>query len=326
VALALSDPKRPIDGFYRDMLHNCWQDGEVHPTIAAASRDMTNRPEEERGSVLSTARSFLSLYRDPLVARNVSRSDFRILDLMNEARPMTLYLVVRAEDKDRMKPLMRLIINQLMRVLLRPEITYRQGRPVAPHKHRLLLMLDEFPSYGRLDVFQEALAYIAGYGIKAYLIMQDIAQLWGAYGRDESIISNCHLRIAYAPNKIETADWLSRMAGTTTVVTENITNSGSRYSAVLANVSTTYHQIARALITPDEVMRLRSPVKTADDSIAEPGDMLIFAAGHAPILGTQSLYFRDPTFQNRARIAPPLSAAAGSFAPRSLRKFSLPGA
>ena len=98
-------------------------------------------------------------------------------------------------------------------------------------------MLDEFPSYGKLDVFQEALAYIAGYGIKAYLIMQDIAQLWGAYGRDESIISNCHLRIAYAPNKIETADWLSRMAGTTTIVKEDVTQSGNRYAVTLANVS-----------------------------------------------------------------------------------------
>jgi type IV secretion system protein VirD4 len=152
--------------------------------------------------------SFLSLYRDPLIARNVSRSDFAIRDLMNHIRPVTLYLIVRAEDKDRLKPLMRLIINQMMRVLLRPEITYEDGRPKMPHKHRLLLMLDEFPSYGKLEVFQEALAYIAGYGIKAYLIMQDIAQLWGAYGRDESIISNCHLRVAYAPNKIETAEWL----------------------------------------------------------------------------------------------------------------------
>jgi type IV secretion system protein VirD4 len=29
---------------------------------------MTNRPEDERGSVISTAMSFLSLYRDPLIA------------------------------------------------------------------------------------------------------------------------------------------------------------------------------------------------------------------------------------------------------------------
>jgi type IV secretion system protein VirD4 len=212
---------------------------------------------------------------------------------------------VRAEDKDRMKPLMRLIINQLVRVLLRPEITYVGGRPQMPHRHRMLLMLDEFPSYGKLEVFQEALAYIAGHGIKAYLIMQDIAQLWGAYGRDESVISNCHVRVAYAPNKIETADWLSRMTGTATIVKEDITTSGGRFSAVLSNVSRTYHQISRPLATPDEIMRLKSPAKDAGDIITEPGDMLVFVAGHAPILGTQSLYFRDPIFSSRASIAAP---------------------
>ena len=98
-------------------------------------------------------------------------------------------------------------------------------------------MLDEFPSYGKLEVFQEALAYIAGYGIKAYLIMQDMSQLWGAYGKDESILSNCHVRIAYAPNRVETAEWLSRMAGTATIVTENITESGKRFGAMLTQVS-----------------------------------------------------------------------------------------
>jgi type IV secretion system protein VirD4 len=236
---------------------------------------------------------------------------------MNHNTPVTLYLIVRAEDKDRLKPLMRLIINQMMRVLLRPEITYKDGRPLMPHKHRLLLMLDEFPSYGKLEVFQEALAYIAGYGIKAYLIMQDIAQLWGAYGRDESIISNCHLRVAYAPNKIETAEWLSKMVGTTTIVKEDITASGARAAAVLPNISRTYHQIARPLMTPDEVMRLRSPVKDQCDIIIEPGDMLIFVAGHAPILGTQSLYFRDPIFLERAKLPAPkgtegLAAAKGA--------------
>lgn len=294
VALALSDPARPVEALYREMLENKWAGGQVHPTIAAAARDMTNRPDEERGSVLSTAMSFLSLYRDPLIAKNVSRSDFRIADLMNHDKPVSLYLVARAEDKDRMKPLMRLVINQLVRVLLRPDIAYAQGRPLPPHRHRLLLMLDEFPSYGKLDVFQEALAYIAGHGIKAYLIMQDIAQLWGAYGRDESIISNCHIRIAYAPNKIETADWLSRMTGTATIVKEDITTSGGRFSAMLSNVSRSYHQVSRPLATPDEIMRLTPPRKDARDIVTRPGAMLVFVAGHAPILGTQSLYFRDP--------------------------------
>lgn len=273
IALALSDPSREIDALYQDMLANTHANGAPHPVVAAAARDMLNRADEERGSVLSTAISFLSLYRDPLVAKNVGGSDFKISDLMDHERPVTLYLVVRAEDKDRMRPLMRLIINQLVRVLLRPEITYQDGRPVRPHRHRLLLMLDEFPSYGKLEVFQEALAYIAGYGIKAYLIAQDIAQLWGAYGHDESIVSNCHIRIAYAPNKIETAEWLSRMAGAATIVKEDISQSGGRFAAIMKNVSKTYHQVGRPLATADEIMRLKAPAKDKGDIITEPGDL-----------------------------------------------------
>ena len=162
-----------------------------------------------------------------------------------------------------------------------------------------------FPSYGKLEVFQEALAYIAGYGIKAYLINQDMSQLWGAYGKDESVLSNCHVRIAFAPNRVETAEWLSRMCGTATVVKEDVTTSGKRFGAVLTHVSKTYHQISRPLATADEIMRLRSPVKDENDLIVEPGDMLVFVAGHAPILGTQSLYFRDPVFLERAQLPVP---------------------
>ena len=66
VAQALSDPDSRIENLYFEMIANSWgEGGAAHPTIASAARDMMNRPDEERGSVLSTAMSFLSLYRDP---------------------------------------------------------------------------------------------------------------------------------------------------------------------------------------------------------------------------------------------------------------------
>ena len=88
-----------------------------------------------------------------------------------------------------------------------------------PVRRRVLLMLDEFASLGKLEILQEALAYCAGYGVKAYLIVQGLEQLYAAYGRDEAIVGNCHIRVAFAPNKIETAELLSKMMGTTTVQT-----------------------------------------------------------------------------------------------------------
>jgi type IV secretion system protein VirD4 len=135
--------------------------------------------------------------------------------------------------------------------------------------------------------------------------MQDMSQLWGAYGKNESITSNCHVRIAYAPNRVETAEWLSRMVGTATIVKEDITTSGKRFGAVLTQVAKTYRQVQRPLLTADEIMRLGSPRKAANDLIAVPGEMLIFVAGHAPILGTQSLYFLDPVFSERAKLPVP---------------------
>lgn len=317
VAFALSDPAHPVDALYDAMIENQWDTADLykgtadqkhehqHPIIAAAAADMKNRPEEERGSVLSTAMSFLSLYRDPLIAKNVAKSDFKIADLMDAQKPVSLYLTAREEDKDRLKPLLRLMLNQIVRGLLRTEITYDKGRAQMPHKHRLLLMLDEFPSFGKLEVFEEALAYVAGYGIKAYLIVQDVEQLTKAYGKNESITSNCHVRTAFAPNKLETAKWLSQMTGTTTVLEEESNYSGNRFSMVLGNVSTHRRRVQRPLMTADEVMRLDSPKKDAAGRITDPGALLVFTAGNAPVYGTQTLYFLDPTFTARAGHNPP---------------------
>lgn len=185
------------------------------------------------------------------------------------------------------------------------EMEFDDGRAKAAHKHRLLLMLDEFPTLGKIEVFEEALAYIAGYGMKAYIITQDVSQLYKAYTREESIISNCHVRVAYAPNKLETAEWMSKMTGNTTVVKEQVTTSGKRFGAVLDNVSRSYQEVKRPLMEPDEIMRLPGPVKDASgEKIVEAGEMLVFVAGHSVIRGRQILYFADPVFSKRSKLKP----------------------
>ena len=311
----LSDPARDVEKamkFILDTDHDLtgpgWpnRDGTpnyCHPVAAAAAHDMLNKAEEERSSVLSSAISYLTLFRDPIVARNTAASDFRIRDLMNNDKPVSLYLVVPPSDKDRLRPLIRLVINQIVRGLTE-KMEFKDGRSTAGYKHRLLLMLDEFPSLGKLDVFEESLAFIAGYGLKAYLIIQDISQLWTAYGKDESIFSNCHVRVAYAPNKIETAELLSKMTGTATVVKHSHTYSGSLYGSQ-SNIQTSTQETQRPLLTADEVMRLPAARKDARGNVVEPGDMLIFMAGQTPVYGKQILYFMDPTFAARARLAAP---------------------
>jgi len=266
--------------------------------VAQASQSYLNKAPNEASGVLSTALSFLSLYRDPIVADNTRVSDFNLESLMGgqdsdgKAVPTrtSLYLIVPPSDKDRLKPLLRLIINQVARRLTeRMEFDARgEGRSRLPH--RLLLLLDEFPSLGRLDIFQESLAFIAGYGLTALLIAQDLSQLSAAYGRDESIVSNCHIRIAFAPNRIETAELLSKMAGQATVTHTQRQYSGNRMAVALMHVNTNEQIVQRPLLTADECMRL------------PPDDELIFMAGHSPLYCRKVRYYEDPMLAERVKL------------------------
>ena len=303
----LADPNRDIKKFWKEMKdYN-------HPVVGAAGRDMCDRPDDEAGSVLSSVKSYLSLYRDPVVAKSVGHSDFRIKQLMNEDSPVSLYIVTHPNDKARLKPLVRIMVNMIVR-LLADKMDFKDGRPVAHFKHRLLMMMDEFPSLGKLEIMQESLAFVAGYGIKCYLICQDINQLKSpetGYGHDESITSNCHVQNAFPPNRPDTADYLSRLTGQTTIVKEQITTSGRRTSAMLGQVSRTFQEVQRPLLTPDECLRMPGPKKTkinGQEEITESGDMVVYVSGFPAIYGKQMLYFKDPIFQKRAAIpAPKLS-------------------
>jgi len=250
---------------------------KVHPVVAESARSFLNKSENERSGVQSTAMSFLSLYRDPVVAMNTAVSEFRVDDLMNHDSPVTLYLVVPPNDMARLRPLIRLVINQIIRQ--RTEMMeFQDGRSVAGYKHRLLLMLDEFPALGKLELMEGALAFIAGYGLKCYLITQDLTQLYKAYTKDESIISNCHLRIAYAPNKFETAELLSKYTGQATVKNDQRSYSGSRLNPFLMHVMANEQLMGLARLDPAECLRIPAPEKSPDGkNIIAPGDILPLA-------------------------------------------------
>jgi type IV secretion system protein VirD4 len=66
-------------------------------------------------------------------------------------------------------------------------------------------MLDEFPALGRLDFFETSLAFMAGYGVRAFLVAQSLNQIDRTYGVNHAILDNCHVRVAFAPNDERTA-------------------------------------------------------------------------------------------------------------------------
>src|SRR5215469_12509103 len=277
----------------------------THPVVREKVQEMLDKEDKDFSGVLSTAKTAMALYSDPLVSQNTSASDFTIQDLVNNDSPVSLYLVVPPSDKIRLRPLIRLMFTMIVNRLT--ERMAFEGSDQVRNKHRLLFLIDEFPSLHRMELFADALSYMAGYGLKAYLITQDIRQVVDQYGPNESIVSNCHVRVAFAPNQYDTAELLSKMTGSTTVQKATFSFSGSRLSPVMNHVNASVDQIERSLMTPDEVMRLRPPTKEghgANERITAPGDMLIFVAGYHPIYGRQILYFTDTILRSRSAIAP----------------------
>jgi len=295
VATFLSDPQRSFAHTLRRMMatnHLGTPDHpRVHPVVASAAREVLNKSENERSGVLSTAMSFLGLYRDPTVAATTAACDWRIVDLVDATRPVSLYLVIPPSDISRTKPLVRLVLNQIGR-----RLTERlEGDPGKRRKHQLLMMLDEFPALGRLDFFETALAFMAGYGIRAYLIAQSLNQISKAYGENNAILDNCHVRIAFSSNDERTAKRISDALGTATELRAQRNYAGHRLSPWLSHVMVSRQETARPLLTPGEVMQL------------PPADELVLVSGLAPIRAKKLRYYEDRNFISRVADAPALA-------------------
>jgi len=286
VANFLSDPKRPIESTLRAMMTTPHLgEAGVHPVVASAARELLNKSDNERSGVLSTAMSFLGLYRDPVVAKVTARCDWRIADLVAERQPVSLYLVVPPSDINRTKPLIRLVLNQIGRRLT--EELHDKNR-----RHRLLLMLDEFPALGRLDFFESALAFMAGYGIKSFLIAQSLNQIEKAYGPNNSVLDNCHVRVAFATNDERTAKRVSDALGTATEMRDSTNYAGHRLSPWLGHLMVSRQETARPLLTPGEVMQL------------PPADELLLLSGSPPVRAKKARYYEDRRFTERVLLPP----------------------
>jgi type IV secretion system protein VirD4 len=286
VANFLSDPKRPVKSTLHAMMKTAHL-GEAgpHPVVASAARELLNKSDNERSGVLSTAMSFLGLYRDPVVAEVTRRCDWRIHDIVGGENPATLYLVVPPPDINRTKPLIRLMLNQIGRRLTE-ELQAKTGR------HRLLLMLDEFPALGRLDFFETALAFMAGYGLKSFLIAQSLNQIEKAYGPNNSILDNCHVRVSFATNDERTAKRVSDALGTATEMKAMKNYAGHRLSPWLGHLMVSRSETARQLLTPGEIMQL------------PPSDEIVMVAGIPPIRAKKARYYEDTRFKERV-LSPP---------------------
>jgi type IV secretion system protein VirD4 len=137
---------------------------------------------------------------------------------------------------------------------------------------------------------------MAGYGIRSFLIAQSLNQIERAYGPNNAILDNCHVRVAFATNDERTAKRVSDALGTATEIRDSRNYAGHRLSPWLGHLMVSRQETARPLLTPGEVMQL------------PPTEEIVLVSGCPPIRARKARYYEDRRL--RARVVTPPDTGA----------------
>lgn len=265
----------------------CWfeeyyNDGSgYHPAIVKCCNDMIARDEKQFSGIIGSLATMLKVYQDPVLAENMADSDFRIVDLVDRDKPCSLYFVIPPAEIDRLAPVTNLMLEMIFhRLTDENRLQYKDHRGVSCSKHRLLMMLDEFPSFGHLNIMEKVLSYCAQFQIKCYLIAQNEQQIKDVYSHTSSIYGNTDIKIYQTPNENTTSESISKALGkkTVTITTRHF---GGAVFNVAGLSSTNEQETGRELMTVDELRAMSN-----DEEI-------IFVKGQPPIKCQKFKYYEQ---------------------------------
>ncbi len=269
-------PENDLADTLADMLADP-ERGQRLPARAAATH--LNRPDRERGSVLSTVVRHTAWLDDPRLCAALARSDFSLRDL--KRRPMTVYIAI---PPDRLRVCLGFVRGFIGLAL--DGITAIPDRPA----HRVGFYLDEFGQLGRMDRLADAITLLRGYGAQLWIFVQDLSQLKAVYPRWQSFLANATQQF-FGTADYDTARYLSGALGQQTILFRTQSSSTSDQSgwngtSSVSN-STGEHIQGRPLLTPDEVMRLgaKRPI--------------VLVAGEPAYLLDRVNYLTDPAYAGR---------------------------
>ncbi|HRK67227.1 MAG TPA: type IV secretory system conjugative DNA transfer family protein [Hyphomonas sp.] len=249
-----------------------------HPNAAQTFRKFagySDRTLSSHASVLGGAG--MTLWNNPAVDRATSGNDFSFADLRK--RPMSIYVVVNADDIRTLSPLVRLFFGELI-ATMRSTLPDPKSEPWP-----VMVMLDEFDQLGPMPIVEQALKQLAGHGARVSIITQSIPGLDNIYGENVrmSLESAAGMKLYLAANDKKTAAEISDALGKTTKL--SVSDSVSRDRDFMQRRSVSRRMEERPLLTPDEVRRLN------------PDQAILIPERQNPLLVHRIVYFQDPTFK-----------------------------
>ena len=267
--------------------------------VARTAAAHLNRPEKERGSVLSTLVRHTAWLDDPRLARAFSRHDFDLRDL--KRRRMTIYLAL---PPDRLRACLGFVRGFIGLAL--DAMTATQTRPAEGHPAdgrpalRVAFFLDEFGQLGRMDSLADNITMLRGYGAQFWLFVQDLSQLKAVYPRWQSFLANTTQQF-FGTADYDTAKYLSDAIGQRTIRYRTSSQSSQTGFSTRPGGGSTgsgEHLQGRSLMTPDEIMRLG------------PTRPIVMISGEAPYLLDRLNYLADAPYTGRFDLNPMHAARA----------------
>lgn len=254
-----------------------------HPEINLGATALMSMDVKVRSSVLGTAQSAVTLFADPLVAHATSWSDFAIGDLVCSKNPVSFYLITPQAHADRLAFLVRVMLRQTINSLME-DIDYdSRGRQ---KKHRLLLMLDEFPKLGGLPFIENALGEMAGYGITCQLFCQSFNDVFGKYGVHTSIFDNMHITVTFATSEPKSIKSIIERAGKWLEYRESFSDPRSLFHK--GNRSTSLAEQERYILGEQHVRGLETTKE------------FVFVNNAKPMIADKIRHYEDPYYRTVA--------------------------
>ena len=257
---------------------------ETHPEVWMGATAFRGMDERVSSSVLATAQTALELFADPLVARATSWSDFCLGDLVCAKAPVSMYLITPQAHADRLAFLVRVMLRSTFNSLMEEAHADSRGRP---KRHRLLLLLDEFPKLGALPFIENGLGEMAGYGLTAHLVCQSFNDVYKAYGPNTSLFDNMHLTACFATSEPNSIRGIIARAGKATEMRESFSSPTTLFGR--AHFSRSLSEQRRDILSENDVREL-----AADRQ-------LLFVNNTKPILANKLRYYEDPWFKRVTR-------------------------
>lgn len=271
---------------FQQMLIEMGNSTAVGGLVARAAARLLQKSERERSGVISTAQSHTHFLDSPRMAHVLGRSTLDLGTLKRE--PVTVYLILPTERLDGYARWLRVMIACGLLAIARA-----RGQP--PEK--VLFLLDEFAHLRRMHPVQRDIGLAGGYGVRFWLVLQDLSQLRSTYADTwPTFLANVDALQTFCTNDWDTAEYLSKLTGEATVrvTTENRSRgvSWGPHSHRQQGSAVSIAESGRRLLLADEVRRM-------------PNDLqLLFVKGMEPLMVERVNYLSDPAFAERADANP----------------------